>query len=859
MFFIEFSSWFGEMAEHWQIASIEALLDLTDYVNTFKMPSIDFSFFKNFKYKYYQNGSENGSDNAVSFVAGAGAYLSSDSTDEDSEIYMNNQKGEFHSFIKRMIEIRQLLRMAGHSEQLRLPAIVVIGSQSSGKSSVLESIVGHEFLPKGNNMITRRPLELTLVNDPSTTKDYAIFPGGKWIYDFSKVQEILTELNLAVSEEQCVSDDPIELVIHSAKIPDLSLVDLPGYIQINNQNQPTDLKEKISRLCAKYISERNIILAISAADVDLANSEALRNSRIVDPSGERTIGVITKLDLVSPTVAADIVSRNQYPLQQGYIGVICKKDSSFSSARAHEQKYFQKNSNIFGGAFSGIPSLQQKLLNALEHEMYETIDSVQENVIRELEDLDYTFKVRYNDEPISVYSYISSLTLMVKEQFRDLADSFNRAAIRKMVLKQLEEKLISIYESYFWTDNPEQVLQYFPKSAAHTTVDTFQLDVPFSFEENFQRAVSSLTMSNIGRTSCSLMTQKIIARIEETVSKSPFCYHEEAVSRLKEGFERTLQSKAASVVSQMENSLKPYKYGTEYTLEEWTLARDSTIDLLKRTLKDALKIEELIKKEIGSGKLTSTLKLLNSSENERARELIELSDKDPYLVQKAKESLQLSKKIFHIRTRLHMLHGKNCFVPASLGHARSQQSSFISTLFGWMAFWNYSIIGGDAATSLQPEFLKKKNIQTIAPTYEFEDDSAQRSMIILKDPCQYSCPEIYLHLLLNRLIKTTIPALHYELIENFCVHVAPNAFPEYLLPQKWQEKEAITQLNSMFKSSRTFPIQSEAAISFSLQNPEVAAQLRLQERRAILLKVREKLNYLKLTKDISSNSKLSDL
>ena len=65
---------------------------------------------------------------------------------------------------KKMIEIRSILQVVGQSNALVLPSIVVIGSQSSGKSSVLEAIVGHEFLPKGSNMITRRPIELTLVN-----------------------------------------------------------------------------------------------------------------------------------------------------------------------------------------------------------------------------------------------------------------------------------------------------------------------------------------------------------------------------------------------------------------------------------------------------------------------------------------------------------------------------------------------------------------------------------------------------------------------------------------------------------------------------------------------------------------------
>ncbi len=76
---------------------------------------------------------------------------------------------------KKMIEIRNILQQVDQSSSLNLPSIVVIGSQSSGKSSVLEAIVGHAFLPKGSNTVTRRPIELTLVNTPESTAEYGEF------------------------------------------------------------------------------------------------------------------------------------------------------------------------------------------------------------------------------------------------------------------------------------------------------------------------------------------------------------------------------------------------------------------------------------------------------------------------------------------------------------------------------------------------------------------------------------------------------------------------------------------------------------------------------------------------------------
>jgi replication fork clamp-binding protein CrfC len=166
-------------------------------------------------------------------------------------------------------------------------------------------------------MVTRRPLELTLVHTPESNEDFCEFPqlGLGKIYDFQKVEHTLTDLNLAVPDSECVNETPIELFVYSQNVPDLSLVDLPGYIQIHNKNQPPELKEKISHLCDAYINSNNIILAVSAADVDLANSEALRSSRKYDPDGARTIGVITKMDLVDPNEGVKLLFVNYYDLE----------------------------------------------------------------------------------------------------------------------------------------------------------------------------------------------------------------------------------------------------------------------------------------------------------------------------------------------------------------------------------------------------------------------------------------------------------------------------------------------------------------------------------------------------------------
>jgi hypothetical protein len=277
---------------------------------------------------------------------------------------------------------------------------------------------------RGDNMVTRRPIELTLIHTPpdkpssSTTPiEYGYFPTmphlGK-ITAFSSIQKTLMELNLAVPAEQAVSDDPIHLQIHSPHVPDLTLIDLPGYIQLSSLDQPEQLKQKIAGLCDKYIKEPNIILAVCAADVDLANSPALRASRRVDPLGSRTIGVITKMDLVKPELGAGILRGDRYPLHLGYIGVVCKAPpltgviQSFrgkenpnltQAVMKREEQYFGEHAKEFATKSGekklliGTGTLRRRLMDVLETSMAGSLHGITNAVQLELEETSYQFKV----------------------------------------------------------------------------------------------------------------------------------------------------------------------------------------------------------------------------------------------------------------------------------------------------------------------------------------------------------------------------------------------------------------------------------------------------------------------------------
>jgi len=212
-------------------------------------------------------------------------------------------------------------------EPLSLPQIAVVGGQSSGKSSVLENIVGRDFLPRGSGIVTRRPLVLQLISTPDSGEDWAEFlhkPGVKFT-DFDKVRaEIEAATDAETGTNKGISDKPINLKVYSANVLNLTLVDLPGITRVPVGDQPPDIERLIRNMVLNFIKEEScIILAVTAANTDLANSDALQMAKEVDPEGVRTVGVLTKLDLMDRgTDAMDILEGRLLPLRLGYIPVI---------------------------------------------------------------------------------------------------------------------------------------------------------------------------------------------------------------------------------------------------------------------------------------------------------------------------------------------------------------------------------------------------------------------------------------------------------------------------------------------------------------------------------------------------------
>lgn len=276
---------------------------------------------------------------------------------------------------------------------LDLPQIAVVGGQSAGKSSVLENFVGRDFLPRGAGICTRRPLILQLTH---SQQEYGEFMHcrGKLFTDFDQIRkEIEDETDRCTGKKKNISPIPINLRLHSPHVLNLTLIDLPGLTKVPVADQPHDIEQQIKDMILSYIRKDNcLILAVTPANQDLATSDALKLAKEVDPDGMRTIGVLTKLDLMDQgTDARDILDNKVFPLRRGYIGVISRSQKDIEgridiqASLDKERKFFLSHPSYSDLADRcGTPYLQRVLNQQLTNHIRDTLPSLRDKLQRQM-------------------------------------------------------------------------------------------------------------------------------------------------------------------------------------------------------------------------------------------------------------------------------------------------------------------------------------------------------------------------------------------------------------------------------------------------------------------------------------------
>ncbi|XP_051572414.1 dynamin-2-like isoform X1 [Myxocyprinus asiaticus] len=312
----------------------------------------------------------------------------------------------------------------GQSCNLDLPQIAVVGGQSAGKSSVLENFVGRDFLPRGSGIVTRRPLILQLVNNKAEYAEFLHCKGRKFV-DFDEVrQEIEAETDRITGSNKGISPIPINLRVYSPNVLNLTLIDLPGMTKIAVGDQPPDIEHQIRDMILQFTTKEScLILAVTPANTDLANSDALKMAKEVDPQGLRTIGVITKLDLMDEgTDAREILENKLLPLRRGYIGVVNRSQKDIDgrkdirAAQAAERKFFLSHPSYRHLAERmGTPHLQKILNQQLTNHIRDTLPGLRSKLQSQLLSLEKEVEEYKNFRPDDPTRKTKALLQMVQQ------------------------------------------------------------------------------------------------------------------------------------------------------------------------------------------------------------------------------------------------------------------------------------------------------------------------------------------------------------------------------------------------------------------------------------------------------------
>lgn len=302
---------------------------------------------------------------------------------------------------------------------ISVPNIVVVGSQSSGKSSLLNSLIGYDILPTGSNMVTRTPLMLQLNYSSTLSKaEFGIYTNGRWCVSKSfemesniinrdqqlllhkEIQEITNRL---AGSKKGISYTPIHLRIYSPNVSDLCLIDLPGItmIGLSDKGQSKEMPTEIREMIGNYIRDpKSIILVTMQARTDLEADMGLELVKIYDPSGDRTCGILTKVDLmnndtdISKYLKGDISS--ELKLKYGYYAVRNRNKTETSIMNplegiTRENDYFAKHNiykNIDEKNRLGIHNLGISLSKILSDHIKKSIPGIIDDINKKKYEVD---------------------------------------------------------------------------------------------------------------------------------------------------------------------------------------------------------------------------------------------------------------------------------------------------------------------------------------------------------------------------------------------------------------------------------------------------------------------------------------
>jgi interferon-induced GTP-binding protein Mx1 len=299
-----------------------------------------------------------------------------------------------------LLDLIDDLRRCGVEKHIAIPQIAVMGDQSSGKSSVLEAICKIPF-PRGTGLVTRCATQVAMVkSDEDWNATVTIREEGdesshgdvhRTYTEPGELTACIEELtDLLAGSDGDFSDDVIEIKLRGPELQDLTIIDLPGIVKTRTEGQDDSVIATVDTLVSRYLNQdRTIILAVIPANVDIATVDILSRAEKADPDGTRTIGVLTKPDLVDEGGEAEVrhvLENKKKKLTHGYVMVKNRSqkeldsNTSLETAKEKEAEWFKQSVYVGADCRTGSDALITLLVDILVRNIKSTLPDIEREI-----------------------------------------------------------------------------------------------------------------------------------------------------------------------------------------------------------------------------------------------------------------------------------------------------------------------------------------------------------------------------------------------------------------------------------------------------------------------------------------------
>ncbi|CAH8491645.1 unnamed protein product [Heterobilharzia americana] len=510
---------------------------------------------------------------------------------------------------------------SAYNVQDQLPRVVVVGDQSSGKTSVLEMIAQARIFPRGSGeMMTRSPVKVTLSEGPYHV---ASFKDSSREYDLTKESELASlrkeiemRMKALVSGGKTISTEVISLNVKGPGLQRMVLVDLPGIISTVTAGMQSGTRETIQDVARQYMTNPNaIILCVQDGSIDAERSNVTDLVSSVDPSGKRTIFVLTKVDLAesnlhNPDRIRQILEGKLFPMKAlGYFAVVTgkgAKDESIESIKEYEENFFRHSRLFKEGTLRMSQMTTANLSKAVSERFWKMVkDSVEQQA-------DTYRAIRYN------------LETEWKNSFPHLRE-MDREELFEKARNNILDDLISLNDisSTVWEKNIRSELWNKLKDYIFSNIiePSQRIDNLGTFQTNVDIWLRDWVENNLPKDSIKAGWQTLYNQLDnklKTVKNAPG--YDPLFDRLKDAVHQETRKrhewdpKAESRLRVIQsNALDDH---TVHTKAQWTAA----VDLLEQAVKARLKdVNQSIAANFGPGRIEQWTRWKRRTAEEQAR------------------------------------------------------------------------------------------------------------------------------------------------------------------------------------------------------------------------------------------------